>query len=92
MARNRRRPAGENPIPSDWAEMIGSMAEDPAYIKAWIHAEDMGNPPKACMVYAENHWQEYSEDHSLSVEDLKEKREELDRQIAAMEQEEARAS
>lgn len=58
---HRRRPSEKfGPIPDDYAEMIGDQAEDPAFQAAWTHAESKNNPPKACMIYAENHAHEYA--------------------------------
>lgn len=85
MARGRKLQG----IPDDYAEMIGELAEDPAYQAAWAHAEGMGNPPKACMIYAENHWQEYQEEQAPTPESVQE---EIDRLLKQKEQLEANGS
>ena len=56
-------PETENPIPPDYRELIGDLADDPAYIAAWEYAKSK-NPDsnKACMIYADLHW----DDHILS--------------------------
>lgn len=61
------------PIPDDFAEMIGNLASDPAFQAAWTHAESLGNPPKACMIYAENHHHEYApkETQAPTAEEVK---------------------
>lgn len=62
MARSRKDPdVVAHPIPDDWAEFIGSLADEPAYQAAWAYAASMGNPHKACYVFADNKWQEFSD-------------------------------
>lgn len=47
-------------IPEDYAEMIGDLAENEFYVKAWDYARSRGNEsPKACMVFADTHWQDF---------------------------------
>jgi hypothetical protein len=60
--------ARSNPIPDDFKEYIGELSENEFYVEAWERAASKGNPPKACMVYADNHWQ----DHELAAKQKEE--------------------
>lgn len=71
MAKKKEK-AENNPIPEDYQEMIGELAQDPGYIAAWTHAESHGNPPKACYVYADSHWQDYDKSKEPTDEQLRE--------------------
>lgn len=67
MARSRasQKKEVDVSIPDEYAELIGDLAEHPAYLAAWAHAKRWGNSNKGCMVYAENHWQDYQNDDEV---------------------------
>lgn len=96
MARSRKNPdTKKHPIPDDWAEFIGSLAEEPAYQAAWAYAASMNNPPKACYVFADNKWQEFQEGGDYARSDEKtpaEVQEEIDRLVAQKTRLESEAS
>lgn len=60
MPRSRKKPpVDEFPIPDDWQEYIGNLADNPAYQAAWAHAKSMNNSDKAAYIFADNKWQEF---------------------------------
>jgi hypothetical protein len=86
------------PIPEDWKEFIGELAENDYFIEAWNFAANKGNTdengkpfPKACYAFADAHWQDfqpgqqYGPPKDESAETIQEEIDRLTKRLGRME-------